>query len=200
MDNERHPGRMFKESHLEPQAALTQHVTVVGREDDDGVVGKAELVEAAFWRACPLAPEDFDEVSSRTVYTGKDDPASNEEAVAQWCLTVKDADEQKVGRGVFNAMNELALASIPGFFAARSGSGARAFGVHRAGLVPAGLVPPTRRGPGRRPHRRRLRDPRGSRRRHRRAHAGTTVRGAGRPDRPRSARPSGRHPLRRQGG
>jgi hypothetical protein len=75
------------------------------------------------------------------VYTGKDDPASNEEAVAQWCLTVKDADEQKVGRGVSNAMNELALASIPGFFAARSGGGARAFGVHRAGLVPAGLVP-----------------------------------------------------------
>ena len=105
------------------------------------VDAKAELVEAAFWRACPLAPEDFDEVSSRTVYTGKDDPASNEEAVAQWCLTVKDADEQKVGRGVSNAMNELALASIPGFFAARSGGGARAFGVHRAGLVPAGLVP-----------------------------------------------------------
>ena len=31
------------------------------------VDAKAELVEAAFWRACPLAPEDFDEVSSRTV-------------------------------------------------------------------------------------------------------------------------------------
>jgi hypothetical protein len=105
------------------------------------VDAKAELVEAAFWRACPLTPDDFDEVTSRTVYTGKDDPASNEEAVAQWCLTIKDADEHKVGRGVFNAMNELALASIPGFFAARSGSGARAFGVHRAGLVPAGLVP-----------------------------------------------------------
>jgi len=102
---------------------------------------KAALVEAAFWRACPHEPEDFDEVHSRVVYTGKDDPASNEEAVAQWCLTVKDADERKVGRGVFNAMNELALASIPGFFAARSGTSARAFGVHRAGLVPADLVP-----------------------------------------------------------
>ena len=102
---------------------------------------KAALVEAAFWRACPHEPDDFDEVHSRVVYTGKDDPASNEEAVAQWCLTVKDADERKVGRGVFNAMNELALASIPGFFAARSGTSARAFGVHRAGLVPADLVP-----------------------------------------------------------
>ena len=105
------------------------------------VEAKAALVEEAFWTACPNDPDDFDAVESRLVRTDKADPASNEEAVAQWCLTVKDSDERKVGRGIFNAMTELALASIPGFFAVKSSGSARPFGVHRAGLVPAHLVP-----------------------------------------------------------
>jgi hypothetical protein len=98
-------------------------------------------VEEAFWIACPNDPDDFDAVESRLVRTDKADPASNEEAVAQWCLTVKDSDEHKVGRGIFSAMTELALANIPGFFAVKSSGSARPFGVHRAGLVPADLVP-----------------------------------------------------------
>ena len=61
--------------------------------------------------------------------------------MAQWCLTVKDSDERKVGRPIFDAMNELALASIPGFFSVRSSGTARAFGVHRSGRIPADLVP-----------------------------------------------------------
>jgi hypothetical protein len=105
------------------------------------VEAKAALVEEAFWTACPNDPDDFAAVESRLVRTDKADPASNEEAVAQWCLTVKDPDEHKVGRGIFNAMTELALASIPGFFAVKSSGSARPFGVHRAGLVPADLVP-----------------------------------------------------------
>ena len=105
------------------------------------VEAKAALVEEAFWTACPNDPGDFDAVESRVVRTDKADPASNEEAVAQWCLTVKDRDERKVGRGIFNAMTELALSSIPGFFAVKSSGSARPFGVHRAGLVPADLVP-----------------------------------------------------------
>lgn len=106
------------------------------------VDAKAELVEAAFWRACPLDPSDFDEVTSQTVYTGKDDPASNEEAVAQWCLTIKDVDDTKLGRGLLNAINELALASIPGFFVTRSNSNnPKPFGIHRSGLIPAEFVP-----------------------------------------------------------
>ncbi len=104
------------------------------------VEAKAALAEEAFWIAMPDGPDDFESVESRIVRTDKVDPASNEEAVAQWCLTLKDADERKVGRGVFNAMTEMALSTIPGFFSVRS-SASRAFGVHRAGLVPADLVP-----------------------------------------------------------
>ena len=104
------------------------------------VEAKAALAEEAFWVSMPYGPDDFESVESRVVRTDKVDPASNEEATAQWCLTLKDADERKVGRSVFNAMTEMALATIPGFFSVRSSS-SKPFGVHRAGVIPADLVP-----------------------------------------------------------
>ena len=104
------------------------------------VESKAALAEEAFWTSCPHEPADFASVTSRVVRTDKVDPASNEEAVALWCLTLKDADERKVGRPIFNAMTEMALATIPGFFGISTG-GSKPFGVHRAGLVPAEVVP-----------------------------------------------------------
>jgi hypothetical protein len=76
------------------------------------------------------------------VRTDKTDPASNEEAVAAWRLTVKDPDERKVGRAVSNAMVELGLATIPGFFGLSGGPReGRPYGVFRPALVPADLVP-----------------------------------------------------------
>jgi len=106
------------------------------------IEAKAALVEAAFWVACPYGPDDFAEVATTLSRTDKPDPASNEEAVAFWRLTVKDPDERKVGRAVSNAVIELALASIPGFFAVSGGPGpGKAYGVYRPALVPADLVP-----------------------------------------------------------
>ena len=37
-DHQRHARRALEEVHLEPQAALAQHVAVVGEEDDDRVL------------------------------------------------------------------------------------------------------------------------------------------------------------------
>ncbi|HET6663864.1 MAG TPA: acyclic terpene utilization AtuA family protein [Acidimicrobiales bacterium] len=106
------------------------------------VDAKAQLVEDAFWEACPYKPEDFASVTTRVVRTDKADPATNEEAVAAWRLTVKDPDERKVGRAVSNAMVELGLATIPGFFGLSGGPReARPYGVFRPALVPAELVP-----------------------------------------------------------
>ena len=103
---------------------------------------KAALVQEAFWVACPYEPEDFASVTQTVVRTDKVDPASNEEAVAVWRLTVKDPDERKVGRAVSNAMVELGLSTIPGFFGVTGGPGeGRPYGVYRPALVPAGLVP-----------------------------------------------------------
>ncbi|HEX6238911.1 MAG TPA: acyclic terpene utilization AtuA family protein [Acidimicrobiales bacterium] len=106
------------------------------------IEAKAELVEEAFWEACPYRPEDFAAVATHLARTDKPDPASNEEAVAVWQLTVKDPDERKVGRAVSSAMVELGLATIPGFFGVSGGPGeGRPYGVYRPALVPADLVP-----------------------------------------------------------
>ena len=103
---------------------------------------KARLVEEGFWAACPYGPNDFASVTTQLVRTDKPDPATNEEAVALWRLCVKDPDEHKVGRAVSNAVIELALANIPGFFGVGAGpSMGRPYGVFRPALVPAALVP-----------------------------------------------------------
>jgi hypothetical protein len=106
------------------------------------IEAKAKLIEEAFWVACPYTRDDFASVTTTLSRTDKVDPASNEEAVAVWRLTLKDPDERKVGRGVANAVTELALATIPGMFGVDSGrAGGSAYGVYRPALVPAELVP-----------------------------------------------------------
>jgi hypothetical protein len=106
------------------------------------IEAKAELIEAAFWEACPYRPEHFASVSTRLVRSDKPDPPTNEEAVASLRITVKDPDERKVGRAFSNAMIELGLATIPGFFGLSGGPSAGSpYGVYRPALVPAELVP-----------------------------------------------------------
>ncbi len=103
---------------------------------------KAEVVEAAFWRACPFEPSDYEQVTTRVLHTDKADPASNEEALAVWHIAVKDPDEKKVGRAFSNAVSELALSSTPGWFTIGGGPGpARAYGVYEPANVPANAVP-----------------------------------------------------------
>ncbi len=113
---------------------------------------KAALVEAGFWAACPYRPEDFASVKTRLVRTDKIDPATNEEAGAAWKLSIKDPDERKVGRAVSNAVIELALANIPGFYGLGGGPGpGKPYGVYRPALIDASLVPQhvvVRRGDG----------------------------------------------------
>jgi len=106
------------------------------------VEAKAKLVEDAFWAACPFAPGDFASVRTRLVRTDKPDPETNEQAVAMLRISVKDSDPNKVGRAFSNALIELALASIPGFFAVGGGPGdGRPFGVYEPATVPAVTVP-----------------------------------------------------------
>jgi hypothetical protein len=106
------------------------------------IEAKAQLVEEAFWKACPYSPEDYAQVTTRLVRTDKQDPASNEEATAFWKISLKDPDEQKVGRAVSNAMIELALSTIPGYTSVGGGpGGGRPFGVYEPACVPAELVP-----------------------------------------------------------
>ncbi|MBW4077280.1 MAG: DUF1446 domain-containing protein [Acidobacteria bacterium] len=106
------------------------------------IEAKARLVEDAFWIACPFAREDFESVTTRLIRTDKPDPATNEEAVAIWRLSIKDHDEHKVGRALADAVVEIALSTAPGFFiVGASPSPGTPFGVYRPALVPADLVP-----------------------------------------------------------
>ena len=104
------------------------------------IEAKAELVERAFWEACTVDRDEIESVTTRLVRTDKPDPPTNEEAVAVWQITLKDHDERKV-KGASTAVNELALATIPGLFGAPGMGVAKPFGVHRAGMVDADLVP-----------------------------------------------------------
>ena len=103
---------------------------------------KAKLVEDAFWEACPHAPEDFAQVTTRLMRTDKPDPETNEQGVAMLRISVKDPDPKKVGRAFANALMELALATIPGFFGVGSGPGeGRPFGVYDPACISAATVP-----------------------------------------------------------
>ncbi len=113
------------------------HIALTGLD----VERKAAVVEAAFWDACPYGPEDFERVTTRLSRTDKVDPATNDEAVALWHLTLRDRDERKVGRAVANAGVEIALATIPGYFGIGNAPGAATpFGVYRPALVAASVV------------------------------------------------------------
>jgi hypothetical protein len=106
------------------------------------IEAKAKLVEEAFWAACPYAPGDFEKVTTRIMRTDKPDPETNEQAVAILKISAKDPDEKKVGRAFSNAVIELALASIPGFFGVGGGPGSgRPFGVYEPACIPAEAVP-----------------------------------------------------------
>ena len=105
------------------------------------VEAKAKLIEEAFWASCPYSPSDYAQVTTALVRTDKEDPESNEQAVALFRITVKDQDEKKTGRVFANAMTELALATIPGFFGVGGGpAGGRPFGVYVPACIPSELV------------------------------------------------------------
>jgi hypothetical protein len=102
------------------------------------IEAKAALVEQALWSRLPK--ESFAEVTVDLLRTDKVDPVTNEEALAQLRITVKDPDERKVGRAFTSRVTELALASYPGLFGAGPGGGAQAYGVYWPTTVAAESV------------------------------------------------------------
>jgi hypothetical protein len=106
------------------------------------IEAKAKLIEDAFWEACPFRPEDFQKVTTRLMRTDRPDPETNEQAVAILKISVKDPNPDKVGRAFSNAVTELGLATIPGFFGVGGGPGeGRPYGVYEPACIAASLVP-----------------------------------------------------------
>jgi hypothetical protein len=103
------------------------------------IVEKAALAERALWASIPGGRDSFDDVDVQLLRWDRDDPATNEEAMAHLRVTVKSSDEARAGRAFSNAVIEMVLASYPGFFTTTPPSGATAFGVYWPCLVPAGV-------------------------------------------------------------
>ena len=80
------------------------------------IEAKAELAERTLWSLVPGGKESFDAVDVRLRRTDRDDPATNDDALAELRITVMDRDEDKVGRAFSNKVIEMVLASYPGFF------------------------------------------------------------------------------------
>lgn len=106
------------------------------------IEAKAELIEKAFWKAIPFERKDFAQVKIRLMRNDHPDPESNEEAVAILRISVKDPDPKKVGRATSNAVGDLALATIPGFFGIGGGpSAGRPYGVYEPACISSKIVP-----------------------------------------------------------
>jgi|TARA_B100001094_G_scaffold210114_2_gene203997 hypothetical protein len=77
---------------------------------------KAEVFTNALFNSVG-GKDQFEEVSIQLHRTDKENPSSNEEAMASLLVSVKSKDQNLVGRLFSAKIIELALANIPGFFA-----------------------------------------------------------------------------------
>jgi hypothetical protein len=84
--------------------------------------------------------EQFGEFDVRLLRFDRPDAPVNEQATAHLRITVKDADERKVGRAFSNAAVELALAGYAGFHTTAPPAAASAFGVYWPAVIPAAEV------------------------------------------------------------
>jgi Acyclic terpene utilisation family protein AtuA len=104
------------------------------------IEAKAALIEDQLWSQIPGGRDIFDEVDVSLVRSDDVDPATNESATAWLRITVKEADESKVGRAFSSACVELGLTSIPGFYGGTPPGPASAYGVYWPTLIPAELI------------------------------------------------------------
>jgi hypothetical protein len=84
--------------------------------------------------------ERFAESTVSLVRHDREDPESNEAAVAHLRITVKDPDAGKVGRAFSNRAIEMALAHYPGFHTTAPPGDESAFAVYWPAVLPAELV------------------------------------------------------------
>jgi hypothetical protein len=96
------------------------------------VDAKADLVQ----RQLAPALAEVESVTWALTRTDRDDPETNEQAVASLRVTVKDADAKKIGRPFSSAAVEIALASYPGCTLTSPPGDASMYGVYWPAVVP----------------------------------------------------------------
>lgn len=102
------------------------------------IEAKAELLLRSLWAAIPGGREAFAEVDVALLRTDHPDPTSNEAAMAELRITVRDPDERRVGRAITGPLTELALSSYPGLCSTPSSSST--YGVYWPAVIPAELM------------------------------------------------------------
>ena len=100
------------------------------------IEAKADLVR----RQLAPALDGLRDVTWSLARTDREDPATNEQAVATLRLTVKDADDKRIGRTFSNAAVELALASYPGCTLTSPPGAATMYGVYWPATVPTEVI------------------------------------------------------------
>src|SRR3954469_24960983 len=95
------------------------------------IEAKADLVK----RQLAPALDHVDSVTWSLARTDREDPDTNEQAVAALRVTVKDTDAKKIGRPFSSAAVEIALASYPGCTLTSPPGDASMYGVYWPALV-----------------------------------------------------------------
>ncbi len=85
--------------------------------------------------------DQFDGWTTELIRSDHDDAPTNATATAHLRITAKSSDETKVGRKFSNAVVELALSSIAGFFSTAPPAEASAFGIYVPTMIAAADVP-----------------------------------------------------------
>ncbi|MEI7592658.1 MAG: acyclic terpene utilization AtuA family protein [Actinomycetes bacterium] len=96
---------------------------------------KAKLAERTLWSLVPGGRESFDSVDVRLRRGDHENPATNDDALAELQITVTDRDKAKVGRAFSNKVIEMVLASYPGLFTTSPPGDASSFGVYWPALI-----------------------------------------------------------------
>ncbi|MBI2704108.1 MAG: DUF1446 domain-containing protein [Actinobacteria bacterium] len=98
---------------------------------------KASVAEQTLWSLTEGGKESFESVDVQLTRPDRENPATNDEALAYLRITVMDRDEQKVGRAFSNRVIEMVLASYPGLYTTTPPSSASSYGVYWPALVPS---------------------------------------------------------------
>ena len=101
---------------------------------------KAAVAEAGLWDAIPGGAGAFDRVERLWWPAGREDPASNVEAVSTLRITVHSGDERAAGRSFADAAVGLALSSYPGCFYGAPPGPAQQVGLYWPATIERSLV------------------------------------------------------------
>jgi hypothetical protein len=101
---------------------------------------KSRLLTEALWSHLG-GSDQYARHEARLIRSDREDPVTNDEALAYLKVTVMDHDQEKVGRSFSRAAVELALSHYPGLFLTNPPGDATPYAVYWPTTIPAEMVP-----------------------------------------------------------